>query len=146
MASFGGTSWKKFSPEVKGGKVCININGKNGSYFKTHRRLRPRDPLSPLVFNLVADALAYIMEQAKDKGHTRGVVPHLVEGGLTHLQYADDTVLLCPGDTKSITNLKYLLYCFEWLSSLKINYHKSEMVHLEWTSGRKKGIANMLNC
>jgi hypothetical protein len=32
------------------------------------------------------------------------------------------------GDKQSIRNMKFLLYCFEWLSGLKINYHKSEVV------------------
>ena len=62
------------------------------------------------------------------KGLIRGVVPHLVqEGGITHLQYADDTVVMVACDDESITNMKFLLYCFEWMSGLKINYHKSEV-------------------
>jgi hypothetical protein len=44
------------------------------------------------------------------------------------VQYADDTILMCEGDERSIKNMKFLLYCFEWLSGLKINYHKSEVV------------------
>lgn len=50
---------------IKGGKVCVNINEKNSPYFKTHRGLRQGDPLSPLMFNLAADALAHIMNEAR---------------------------------------------------------------------------------
>jgi hypothetical protein len=50
------------------------------------------------------------------------------------------------GDKKSITNLKFLLYCFEWMSGLKINYHKSEIVAFRMDRETEKGIANMLNC
>lgn len=50
---------------VEGGKVCININGENGPYFKTHRGLREGDPLSSLLFNLVGDALAHMLNKAK---------------------------------------------------------------------------------
>jgi hypothetical protein len=50
------------------------------------------------------------------------------EGGFTHLQYADDTILMCEGDESSIKSMKFLLYCFEWLLGIKINYHKCEVV------------------
>jgi hypothetical protein len=36
-------------------------------------------------------------------------------------------VIMIDGSSTSITNLKLVLYCFEWLMGLKINYHKSEV-------------------
>ena len=65
-----------------GGKVCVNINEENGPYFKTHRGLRQADPLSPILFNLAADALSNMLEKAKEQGLIKGVVPHLVKGGV----------------------------------------------------------------
>ena len=70
---------------VKGGRVCVNINGENGNYFKTHRGLRQGDPLSPLLFNLAADVLDLILGGANLKGHIKGVAADLIPGGLTHL-------------------------------------------------------------
>jgi hypothetical protein len=55
--------------------------------------LRQGDPLSPLLFNLVSDTLATMLENAKKAGEIKGLVPHLIEGGITHLQYADDTIV-----------------------------------------------------
>jgi hypothetical protein len=66
--------------------------------------------LSPLLFNLVADSLATLMEKAKEAGLIRGLVPDLVERGLTHLQYVDDTVICLEIDEDSISNTKFLLY------------------------------------
>jgi hypothetical protein len=50
------------------------------------------------------------MEKAKEAGLIRGLVPDLVEGGLTHLQYVDDTVICLEIDEDSISNTKFLLY------------------------------------
>lgn len=121
---------------IRGGKVCININGEHSPYFKTHRGLRQGDPLSPLLFNLAADALAHILNRARTQGFIKGVVTHLIEGGITHLQYADDTIIMTEGDAKSIKHIKFLLYCFEWMPGLKINYHKSEVVTFGYSNRR----------
>jgi hypothetical protein len=51
-------------------------------------------------------------------------------GGVTHLQFADDRVIRLETDEDSIENTKFLLYCFENMSGLKINYHKSEVIVL----------------
>ena len=80
------------------GEVCININGQNGPYFRTFRGLRQRDPLSPLLLNLAVDALDHILTKAKERGLVRGLMQHLIPGGITHLQYADDTVILVGSD------------------------------------------------
>jgi hypothetical protein len=57
------------------------------------------------------------------------VVGHLIpRGGVTHLQYADDTVIMVEGSELDIANLKFLLLCFATMSSLKINFDKSEVV------------------
>lgn len=113
---------------VKGGQVCINVNGTRGPYFRTLRGLRQGDHLSPLLFNLVADALSVLMDKAVNKGLITGTLNSVVEKGISHIQYADDTILMTDGSDSSITNLKIVLYCFEWLSGLKINYHKSEVL------------------
>jgi hypothetical protein len=42
----------------------------------------------------VADALSAMLSRACSAGVIQGLVPHLVTGGLSHLQYADDTIIL----------------------------------------------------
>jgi hypothetical protein len=80
-----------------------------------------------MLFNIVADMLAIIIERAKSEGQIEGVVPHLVDGGLSILQYADDTILFMEHDLEKARNLKLILSAFEQLSGLKINFHKSEL-------------------
>jgi hypothetical protein len=106
--------WRRWIQDVlSGGRVGINFNGEPGEFFRTHKGLRQGDPVFPLLFNLVADASATIIKKGRDAGLIRGFIPKLVEGGLTHLQYADDTVIFMKADRQWITNVKFLLYCFE---------------------------------
>ena len=71
--------------------------------------------------------LAILLSRAKEADHIRWVVPHLVDEGLSVLQYADDTVIFMDNDLERAKNMKLLLCAFEQLSGLKINFHKSEL-------------------
>ena len=105
----------------------IKINDLIGQNFQILKGLRQGDPLSPILFNIVVDMLAMLINRAKDEGQVTGVVPHLVDGGLSILEYADDTILFMYHDIEKATNMKMLLCDFEQLSGPKINYHKSEI-------------------
>ena len=83
---------------VTGGSVAINVNNNIGHYFQKKKGLRQGDPLSPILFNIVADMLAVLIDRAKLDGQVEGVIPHLVDGGLSILQYADDTILFMEHD------------------------------------------------
>jgi hypothetical protein len=50
------------------------------------------------------------------------------------------------GSEQPVINLKLVLYCFEWLSGLKINFHKSEVFVFGVAQGEKELMANKLNC
>jgi hypothetical protein len=80
------------------------------------------------------------------EGRIVGLVPNLVEGGLTHVHYADDTVLIIQNREGSIMNLKLILYWFERKSGIKINYHKSEVYVVGGDQKVKEEIAGKLNC
>jgi hypothetical protein len=105
----------------------IKVNDDIGHYFQTKKGLRQGDPLALILFNLVADMLAIFIERAKNNGDFSGVIPHLVDGGLSILQYANDTILFMEHDFVQAKNLKLVLSAFEQLSGLKINFHKSEL-------------------
>jgi hypothetical protein len=65
---------------------------------------------------------------------------------LTHLQYADDTVLFLENKHENLSRIKFLLYCFEEMSGLRINYNKSEVFGLGMEEQEQRKIAQMLNC
>ena len=126
---------KGFSPQwcswikkiMSGGSFGVQVNDEVGNYFQTKRGLRQGDPLSPVLFNIVDDMLAILVSRAKENNQIEGVVPHLIDGGLSILQYADDTVLFLEDDAEQAMNMKIVLCTFEKLSGLKISFHKSEL-------------------
>lgn len=118
-------SWvEKFT---QGGNVSIKVNDQVGNYFQSKKGLRQGDPMSPVLFNIVVDMLAILIARAKNADRVEGVIPHLIQDGLSILQYADDTVIFMSHDVAKAINMKLILTTFEQLSGLKINFHKSEI-------------------
>ena len=121
-------AWRKqVESFVQGGSVGIKVNDDIGQYFQTLKGLRQGDPMSPILFNVVVDMLAVLVNRAKQDGQVGGLIPHLVEGGVSILQYADDTIIFMEHDLVKARNMKLLLCLFEQLSGLKINFNKSEL-------------------
>jgi len=56
--------------------------------------------------------LAILINRAKVDGQISGVVPHLIDGGLSVLQYADDTILFMDHDLEKAQNMKLPALCF----------------------------------
>jgi hypothetical protein len=65
-----------------------------------------------MLFNIVADMLAIMIESAKVDGLIEGVIRHPVEGGLSILQYVDDMILFMEHDIKKARNFKLILLAF----------------------------------
>jgi hypothetical protein len=71
--------------------------------------------------------LAVLIEHTKVDEQIVGILPHLVDGGLSILQYTDDIILFMDHDLEKEKNMNLVLSAFEQLLGLKINYHKSEL-------------------
>jgi hypothetical protein len=71
--------------------------------------------------------LAILINRAKEDGQVSGLIPHLVERGVSILQNTDDTILFMEHDLDKALNMKLILCIFEQLSGLKINFHKSKI-------------------
>jgi hypothetical protein len=53
---------------VRGGSIGVWVNDDIAHYFQTKKGLRQGDPLSLMLFNIVADMLAIIIARAKEDG------------------------------------------------------------------------------
>jgi hypothetical protein len=76
--------------------------------------------------------LDILIARAKEDGQIGGLIPHLVEGEIFILQYADDTIIFMEHDVEKAINMKLILRFFEESSGFKINFHKSEVFVLFW--------------
>ena len=124
----------------------IKINDQLTNNFQTKKGLRQGDPLSPVLFNVIVDMLVTLINRAKREGHIEGVIPHLLDDGLSILQYADDTILFMDHDLDKARNLKLILCVFEQLFGLKINYHKSEIFCFGDAKEHEQAYSDLFGC
>jgi hypothetical protein len=60
--------------------VSVLANGEESATFKTVKGLRQGDPLSPLLFNLVADVLTRMLGKASREGIVCGLLGQFRRG------------------------------------------------------------------
>lgn len=69
-----------------------------------------------------------MVHNAQDNGLIRGLSAYLIPNGVAILQYADDIIICLENNLEGARNTKWLLYLYEAMSGLKINFLKSEIV------------------
>nr|XP_033516407.1 uncharacterized protein LOC117280772 [Nicotiana tomentosiformis] len=83
-----------------------------------------------MLFILVMDALSKMMDRAAGGGFLRGFstpIGVLSARRVSHLLFADDTLVFCDADMDQLTYLKQVLQWFQIVSGLKINLDKCEV-------------------
>src|SRR4051812_26823916 len=124
-----GCKWLSWIHNIThGGSIGVKLNNTESGFFTTGKGLRQGDPLSPLLFNIVVDALTSILAKAADHQLISGLCTEVCPGGIICLQYADDTILFLQNNIEKSQNLKSVLHCFEQVSGMRINYSKSERI------------------
>jgi hypothetical protein len=66
--------------------------------------------------------------EAQNNDLITGLVDNLIPKGIAILQYADDTIICLQHNVEKARNVKLLLYIYEQMSGLKINFENSEIV------------------
>ena len=62
---------------------------------------------------IVVDMLAILIVRTKEDVQVGGLVPHLMEGGVSIPRYADDTILFMEHDFDKFLNPRLILCIFE---------------------------------
>jgi hypothetical protein len=104
---------------------AVMVNGAPYGYIKPSRGLRQGDPLSPHLFLLCAEGLSALIRKAEKEKAIRGIA--ICWGGprLSHLFFADDSVIFCRASRHDVGALHAILTLYERASGQKINEAKT---------------------
>ncbi|KAL4348678.1 hypothetical protein GQ457_17G001520 [Hibiscus cannabinus] len=86
--------------------------------------LRQGDPLSRFLFIMVTEALHLLLETTQDIGLTAGMKGVIQEQLISHMQFADDTILFLQPEEEYVTNLKCIMFLQskeEYVDSTKVD-------------------------
>jgi hypothetical protein len=95
------------------------INGSPFGFFSSSRGLRQGNPLSPILFVFVMEALSRMISAAVRGGLLDGF--KIGDVDFSHLLFADDTLIFCSAHSSQLRNLQSLFLLFEAASGLKVN-------------------------
>ncbi|GKE70879.1 RNA-directed DNA polymerase, eukaryota, reverse transcriptase zinc-binding domain protein [Tanacetum coccineum] len=103
----------------------ININNERCGYFKGGTGLRQGDPISPYIFTLVMDVFSLVLKQKIEEDGNFKYHWGCKDLKISHLCFADDLLVLCYGNLKSVQVIKRAMVTFSSISGLNPNIGKS---------------------
>ena len=112
-------------------KFSVLVNGVPVGFFPITKGLRQGDPLSPYLFVMGMEVLDVLIRRAVEGFVLSGCN---IRGGsrpplnISHLFFADDTIIHCEASKDHLTHLSWILLWFEAASGLRINLAKSEII------------------
>jgi hypothetical protein len=132
---------------ISSGRFFVLVNGTPLGFFSSYRGLRQGDPLSPLLFVIMMEALSKLFTIAVHRGFLSGF--SVVSGSnevlnISHLLFADDTLVFCGANLDHLCFL-LVLFVFEAVLGLKINLAKLVLVPVGDVDNMKE-LAGILGC
>jgi len=140
--------WRKWINECVGtATALVLVNGSPTDEFPLGRGLRQGDPLSPFLFLLAAEGFNVLMESLiRNNLYSGYQVGNNAGTTVSHLQFADDTLILGDKSWANIRAMRAILLLFQSLSGLKVNFSKSCLVGVNVASSWLSEAAMVLNC
>jgi len=110
------------------------------------RGLRQGDPLSPFLFVIMSEVLNKMLQEVVSLQLLRGVSVDSKGIQITHLQFADDTLIVSTADLQHLIVIKRILFSFQSLSRLTVNFSKSALIVFGKEDVWEQRAAVMLGC
>lgn len=141
-----GERWRSWiSAIVSSTRLSVLINGSPTKEFETNRGLRQGNPLSPMLFDLVGEVLHILFSKEESLGLISGI--KLGNGpSISHLQFADDTVIFLSNPDHSCKGVRIILIIFELLSGLRINFDKSYLFSAKKDDSKRQYWEDLIEC
>ena len=140
--------WQKWIKECIGtATASVLVNGSPADEFPMKRGLRQGDPLSPFLFLLAAEGFNILMNSLSDTHHFHGYkVGSPVPTVVSHLQFADDTLIIAEKSWANVRATRAVLILFEAISGLKVNFNKSQLIGINVHGSWLNEAALVLKC
>ena len=103
------------------------INGEPFGNIKPSRGIRQGDPLLPYLFLLCSKGFHRMIHKATERGEIQGVSICRNGPKLTHLFFADDSLLFCRATTHDCQKVLEILSNYERVSRQKLNREKTAL-------------------
>jgi hypothetical protein len=113
---------------VRSVSFSILLNGKPTKSFKPKKGLRQGDPLSPYLFILCANVFSGLITKAQMDKEIHGVKVAHGAPAISHLLFADDSLLFCRASEKEATTIKHIIKDYQEASGQLVNMDKSELM------------------
>ena len=112
---------------VKTVTYSVLVNGEPKGLIHPSRGIRQGDPLSPFLFLLCTKGLNGLIKNAELKGDIHGFSLCRRGPKLTHLLFADDSLLFCRATVEECANVLNILEAYERASGQKVNRDKTAL-------------------
>ncbi|GMI99018.1 hypothetical protein HRI_003571100 [Hibiscus trionum] len=126
--------------------IQVLINGVPPGSFNTSRGLCQGCPISPMLFNMIGEALSVLIYKAMERGIVKGVCIGSSGYQISHLQFADDLILFLEASEDNIRNTKRVLRIFQAISGLQLNLNKTRMFGINVDTNTLKVWADSIKC
>jgi len=129
---------------VRSAHYSVLVNGNPVGDIRLSKGIRQGDPISPYLFLICAEVLSSLLTQAEQKGIITGVPTSPKGPKISHLFFADDSILFCKSNSVEWRWLLKILGIYEAGSGQKLNLEKTAIFFSRNTSlSRRAEILNL---